>query len=437
MNISKIQNIHISDFDYPLPDSKIARHPSPGRDDCRMIRSDASGEVSHHDFAELPELVAGAFRSPLMVFNETKVINARMEFHKATGSRIEIFLLEPAEPADYAVNFASTAGCVWYCLVGNRKKWKQGALERELALPGGETTILSARVADMPGRDDGSIAISFSWDNPKASFAAIVEAAGYIPIPPYLGRDSEESDADDYQTVYSRVMGSVAAPTAGLHFTERTLAGLQSRGVKIDKVTLHVGAGTFRPVKSALIGGHAMHTETVCVPLRVIEDVISALQEDRDVVAVGTTSVRTLESLPYFGLLAMRGADVAEPETMHVGQWDAYADDVVSIDTLSLLRALAGALRDKGLDSLHGDTQIMIAPGFRWRIVSGMVTNFHQPQSTLLLLVSSFLEGPDADGAAQPQWRRLYDAALEADYRFLSYGDACLLQPKTPSHKKC
>ncbi|MDE5551921.1 MAG: S-adenosylmethionine:tRNA ribosyltransferase-isomerase, partial [Muribaculaceae bacterium] len=257
-------------------------------------------------------------------------------------------------------------------------------------------------------------------DDDSVTFASIVEAAGNIPIPPYLNRESEEGDRDDYQTVYSRVKGSVAAPTAGLHFTTPLLERLADTGVEIEKVTLHVGAGTFKPVKSATIGDHPMHTESVSVPLHVIESLITAIETGRPVLAVGTTSVRTLESLPYFGRLA-RTRDVSDRGEMHIDQWMAYEDR--DEDTLTLLRTLRDAMKSHGEETLNGSTQIMIAPGFGWRVVDMMVTNFHQPQSTLLLLVSSFLE-PDSD---KPQvWRRAYDAALDADYRFLSYGDACL-----------
>ena len=426
MNIEEIQHIGIADFDYPLPDGRIALHPLAERDRCRLLVARAGEQARHMSFHDLPELLSPG---SLMVCNETRVINARIEFHKATGGRIEVFVLEPAEPADYAVSFASTRRCVWTCMIGNLKKWKQEALEKRVTVDGRELTL---RARLLPLRDgeapSASRRVEFSWDNPdddrRFTFAAIVEAAGNIPIPPYLNRDSEESDLEDYQTVYSRVEGSVAAPTAGLHFTPALFRRLEERGIRTGKVTLHVGAGTFQPVKSAEIGGHPMHTETIHVETSLIEELIGALEAGQDVVAVGTTSVRTLESLPIFGYMALQGADVADTDAMHVSQWQAYAPEVEGADTLTLLKALAAALRGAGLDALSGSTAIMIAPGFKWRTVKRMVTNFHQPQSTLLLLVSSFLEPgvPSSD----PLWRRLYAEALAMDYRFLSYGDACL-----------
>lgn len=420
MKIEDIKNIRIEDFDYALPDERIAKHPLSERDRCKLLVADSAGDVEHHRFDELPVLLERCKRPPLMVCNETRVINARMEFHKETGSRIEIFLLEPYRPADYAQSFATTRRCVWSGLVGNLKKWKGGALTRYLNIDGREVTLRATLLDEIPeGEQGGTRHIELEWSG-ELPFASIVEAAGNIPIPPYLNRPSEEGDREDYQTVYSRVSGSVAAPTAGLHFTAPLLERLSASGVDIDKVTLHVGAGTFKPVKSDTIGEHPMHTETVSVPLSVISDIITAMETGRPILAVGTTSVRTLESLPYFGLLA-RTRDVSDRDEMRIDQWTAYeqTDD----DTLTLLRTLHDALEARGMDTLNGSTQIMIAPGYSWRVVDMMVTNFHQPQSTLLLLVSSFLE----PGSARPQlWRRAYNAALDADYRFLSYGDACL-----------
>lgn len=421
MQIQDIKDIDITDFDYPLPDGHIAAYPLAERDQCRLLVADTGGTVSHRRFSDLPALIG----SPLMIINETRVINARIEFHKETGGRIEIFLLEPADPADYVRSFAATQSCVWTGLVGNAKKWKAGPLTKHLTIDGQRVTLQATIDHDLPAAAGGERLITLTWTG-GVSFAAIVEAAGYIPIPPYLNRDAEQSDADDYQTVYSRVKGSVAAPTAGLHFTAPLIQTLRDSGVDIARLTLHVGAGTFRPVKSQHIGAHPMHTETVDVPLDVIERIIAAREAGRPIMAVGTTSVRTLESLPYFGRLA-RTRDVTDPAAMHVDQWMAYGDD--DDDTLTLLRTLRDALRDKGETSLRGATQVMIAPGFQWRIVDMMVTNFHQPQSTLLLLVSSFLE---PDTLRPTLWRRLYDEALDNGYRFLSYGDACLFKRNIP-----
>ena len=422
----KIGSIRIEDFDYPLPDERIARHPLAQRDACKLLYSPVGEPIRHLHFSDLPDLIpAGS----LMIANETKVINARIEFFKESGGRIEVFVLEPSDPADYAVAFACRKRCVWVCMIGNLKRWKNVDLKKSLQIPGiPEPVVLTARLLPLAEGETPSASrrVEFSWDNEQATFADIIEAAGNIPIPPYLKRESEECDLQDYQTVYSRVEGSVAAPTAGLHFTPELFARLDSAGVRQRKVTLHVGAGTFQPVKSDVIGEHPMHTESVVVDLDVIDDIIASLEAGRGVVAVGTTSVRTIESLPLFGRLVQLGSDVASADAMHVGQWDAYGEEYRSMPTLPLLHSLRDALHDAGLDMLVGSTSIMIAPGFGWRIVERMITNFHQPQSTLLLLVSSFLGSTPDDPS--PRWRPIYREALDNGYRFLSYGDACLFE---------
>lgn len=321
-------------------------------------------------------------------------------------------------------------------MIGNLKRWKEPTLRKEVSVKGIEKpVILTARLLPLREGETASASrrVEFSWDNRDVSFAEIVEAAGNIPIPPYLKRESEATDLQDYQTVYSRVDGSVAAPTAGLHFTPELFAKLEELGIEQAKVTLHVGAGTFQPVKSEEIGEHPMHTETIVVDRKLIAELIRSMEEGRNIVAIGTTSVRTIESLPLFGQLISEGKDVSEPGEMHVGQWDAYREATTERDTIEMLRTLHDAMISKGMEYFSGSTAIMIAPGFKWRIVDMMVTNFHQPQSTLLLLVSSFLglsaeeanrENADGDGA--PLWRRIYDEALREHYRFLSYGDACL-----------
>lgn len=419
--LSMVSDLQISEFDYTLPDERIARHPLAERDRCRLLLSRPDGVISHRIFTELPALLPP---SCLLVANDTKVINARIAFHKATGSRIEIFLLEPIEPADYALMFQSRGVCTWGCLVGNLKRWKEGPLSLELSIRDVEKPVIlqAFKGEELPGNGR---AVRFEWDNPSVTFAQIVDAAGNIPIPPYLKRDSEESDSYDYQTVYAKVKGSVAAPTAGLHFTQRVLDDLAAHNVELRKVTLHVGAGTFQPVKSATIGGHPMHTESFVVERSLVEALILALSQQRPVGAVGTTTVRTLESLPYIGHRIMQGV-----EHLTVDQWEPYEGASEDFDTLEALRALLNYMDTRSLTSLAATTSIMIAPGFRWRIVDCMVTNFHQPQSTLLLLVSSFLDR-DAKPADSPdlQWRRIYEEALASDYRFLSYGDACLLFP--------
>lgn len=415
----EVKAIRIEEFDYPLPEEKIALFPLRERDSCRLIVDNGNGAVSHRLFSELPLLLSP---DALIVANETKVIRARMEFAKESGARIEIFLLEPHRPRDYAENFASTIGCEWDCLIGNKKRWKEAPLKKTLTVGDREVTLVAAMARHLgeDGDTGNSQTVFFSWNAPDISFAEIVEAAGRIPIPPYLKRESRASDTTDYQTVFSKTEGSVAAPTAGLHFTPRLIEELKRHGNEIATVTLHVGAGTFQPVKSEEIGAHPMHSEWFSVTRLTLRRIIDALENGRDIVAVGTTSVRTLESLPYLGLLVMEG--VSEPG--EVTQWMPYEGKNRRFSTLMALRALLGHMEENGLQTLEATTSIMIAPGFRWRVVDKLITNFHQPKSTLLLLVSSFL-GKTPNG--EERWRGIYDEALEKGYRFLSYGDACLL----------
>lgn len=414
-------HIRIEDFDYPLPEGRIALHPLARRDSCLLIVSGADGRIEDTTFNKLDSLLPA---DSLMICNETRVINARMEFHKPTGGRIEVFLLEPNAPADYVLSFAARQNCVWTCMIGNLKKWKDEPLVKNLDIDGRQVALTARLLPLFDGETPSSSRrVEFSWDDPEITFATIVEHAGNIPIPPYLKRASEASDLEDYQTVYSRVEGSVAAPTAGLHFTPELFGRLSERGVDVRKVTLHVGAGTFQPVKSEEIGGHPMHTETIHVDIEVIRAIADALEQGRPVVAVGTTSVRTIESLPWLGLLS-RTRPVDDPDAMHVDQWLAYTPEYLDEDGSVLLRELISRMEEAGMDALSASTAIMIAPGFKWRVTDLMVTNFHQPQSTLLLLVGSFLEGFDTP--LKPRWREVYDHALSGDYRFLSYGDACL-----------
>lgn len=412
-----VQDIKIADFDYPLPDGRIASHPLARRDACRLLLSRPDGQLSHRRFSELPNLLPP---SPLMVCNNTRVINARMAFHKSSGARIEVFLLEPLDPSDYVLAFQCRGRCVWKCMVGNLKRWKDAPLIMTLNIGGRELQLSARRLEALDGN---AHAVEFTWNDHDVTFASVVDAAGRIPIPPYLHRESEDTDADDYQTVYSEIKGSVAAPTAGLHFTDDVFASLRGHNADIRYLTLHVGAGTFQPVKSDTIGEHPMHTETFTVERSLIEALLQALALHRPVVAVGTTSVRTLESLPYLGAAVMRGRD-----ELKVGQWEPYDPETSCFDTVASLQALLGYMDANHITSLTASTAIMIAPGFRWRLVDVMVTNFHQPQSTLLLLVSAFLDR-DSDRPGT-QWRYIYDEALKGDYRFLSYGDACLLFPK-------
>jgi len=406
------KEIEIRDYNYELPDERIAKYPLAQRDHSKLLIYN-HGEVGEDVFCNLPaHLPKGA----LMVFNNTRVIQARMHFHKDTGALIEIFLLEPAAPADYEQMFQTRSHCSWLCLVGNQKKWKEGKLTRQLEIKGEGVEISAIR----KGEQGTSQLIAFEWDNDQVSFAEVIDAAGELPIPPYLNRETEESDKTTYQTVYSKIKGSVAAPTAGLHFTPEVLNALDAHGIDREELTLHVGAGTFKPVKSHTIGEHAMHTEYIAVKRQTL---VKLLAHDCQAIAVGTTSVRTLESLYYMGLKTLHNPNISEEE-LHVNQWEPYdgstytcSDGVSSVDAL---QALLDWMDRKQLTVLHSSTQIIIAPGYNYKIVKMLVTNFHQPQSTLLLLVSAFVKG---------DWHKIYDYALSHDFRFLSYGDSSLLIP--------
>ncbi|MDE6655350.1 MAG: S-adenosylmethionine:tRNA ribosyltransferase-isomerase [Muribaculaceae bacterium] len=398
------KNLKISNFDYPLPDDRIAKHPIPQRDKCKLLEYSPSWGIRERIFSDLPDLLP---EDAMLVYNNTRVINARLLFRKPSGASIEIFCLEPVAPADYAENFSSTAGCRWLCFVGNSKRWKDGALTMEIAV--GERTVC-VRALRIEKVWNASV-VEFAWDDSGLTFASVIEAAGRIPIPPYLNRDTEESDSSDYQTVYSHIDGSVAAPTAGLHFTDAVLEEVSRRGIPRRELTLHVGAGTFQPVKEDDVENHEMHSEFISVSLGLIEELAST---PRKVIAVGTTSVRTLESLYHIGCLMAVGRWDGE-----VPQWWPYDDAHPCLSVKESLDIVSGYLHEHGLTSLVASTRIIIAPGYRYRIVKGMVTNFHQPKSTLLLLVSAFI------GDA---WRDVYDYALAHDFRFLSYGDACLFE---------
>ena len=405
------RHIHISDYNYPLPDDRIAKFPLQQRDHSKLLIYN-HGEVSEDIFYNLPgHLPKGA----LMVFNNTKVIQARMHFRKETGALIEVFLLEPAAPTDYELMFQTNGHCSWLCIVGNLKKWKQGTLRRTFDVRGKTVTLSVTRQHE----ERTSHWIDFDWDNTDVSFAEILDAAGELPIPPYLNRETQESDKKTYQTVYSKIKGSVAAPTAGLHFTDQVLEALDKHGIDREELTLHVGAGTFKPVKSEEIEGHEMHTEYICVHHHTLDKLIA---HDASAIAVGTTSVRTLESLYYIGVKLHDNPDLSEEE-LHVNQWEPYdyaqatARQLPAVDALREVRDYLGR---NHREALHTSTQIIIAPGYDYKIVKMLVTNFHQPQSTLLLLVSALVKG---------DWRLIYDYALDHDFRFLSYGDSSLIIP--------
>lgn len=395
--------IKIAEFNYPLPDERVAKHPLAERDRCKLLVRHADGSLDDRLFSEVPSLLPS---DAVLVYNNTRVINARLRFRKESGATIEIFCLEPVSPRDYEQSFASEGRCSWTCFVGNSKRWKQGVLSMPLTVNGVELLLK----AERSERSDTGSVVEFSWDSNGVTFSQIIEAAGEIPIPPYLNRSTEDTDEVDYQTVYSKVEGSVAAPTAGLHFTPEVLAAVEARGIPRRELTLHVGAGTFQPVKSDTIGEHAMHSEFIAVDRSLIEELA---REERSVVAVGTTSVRTLESLYHLGCMVIQGLEPDE-----VPQWYPYSETHPDATVADALNALAGYLAERDMPRLLASTRIIIAPGYRFRVVRGIITNFHQPQSTLLLLVSAFTGG---------DWRRMYDYALGAGYRFLSYGDAQLL----------
>ena len=423
-----MEEILIEAYNYPLPDERIAKYPLAERDQSKLLVY-REGEVSEDKFYRVGEYVP---TGSLLIYNNTRVIQARLEFHKeagdeairligdkARGARIEIFCLEPLEPHDYQLSLGSTEGCTWKCMIGNAKKWKSGALSQPVILPSGKEVRLWAEKGEQTGN---TFSVRFSWEGASVSFAEILDAVGELPIPPYLNRKTEESDKTTYQTVYSRIKGSVAAPTAGLHFTDNVLNGLRERGVKTAEVTLHVGAGTFQPVKVADANQHTMHTEIIAVPKATIQTIIENLGH---IVAVGTTSMRTLESLYFLGeqfYTRHMTQDIGHL-TYSVSQFEPYEKDH-ALSTQEALQAIVDHLEQIGEEVLHAETQIMIKPGYIFHVVDQLITNFHQPKSTLLLLVSAFVGG---------DWHRIYDYALANDFRFLSYGDSSILFRRSPA----
>lgn len=397
------QPIYIDEYDYQLPDERIARFPLSRRDASRVLIYNNTS-ITESVFANIADFLP---EKSLLVYNNTRVIQARLIFLKETGARIEVFCLEPIKPADYAQSLGSTSECVWKCMVGNLKKWKEGLLSKTIEISG-KSCKFNAELLETEGNTHS---IHFSWDNADIHFADILEKAGELPIPPYLHRKTQESDLTTYQTVYSKIKGSVAAPTAGLHFTPEVLESLKLKNIETDELTLHVGAGTFQPVKTRDIAHHHMHTEVISVH----RSTIAHLQQKLgNIIAVGTTSVRTLESLFYIGLKLQIDDKTKD---FHIPQWMPY-EITTEISTFDALQAILDYLDKNNLTTLHADTQIMIKPGYTFHVVNGMITNFHQPKSTLLLLVSAFVDG---------NWKEIYDYALANDFRFLSYGDSSLL----------
>lgn len=415
-----MEEILIEEYNYPLPDERIAKYPLAQRDQSKLLIY-RNGQVSEDRFYRVGEYLPV---DSLLIYNNTRVIQARLEFHKQSedgtqGARVEIFCLEPLEPHDYQLSLGSTDGCTWKCMIGNAKKWKTGALALPVVLPSGEEVRLLAEKGAQTGN---TFAVNFSWEGASVSFAEILDAVGELPIPPYLNRKTEESDKTTYQTVYSRIKGSVAAPTAGLHFTDDVLDGLRQRGIQTAEVTLHVGAGTFQPVKVADANQHTMHTEIIAVPKTTIQTIIENLGH---IVAVGTTSMRTLESLYFLGV-RLHDTLHSTPHTLHptlsVAQFEPY-EMAHTLSTYEALQAIVEYLEQTGQDTLHAETQIMIKPGYVFHVVDQLITNFHQPKSTLLLLVSAFVGG---------DWHTIYDYALSHDFRFLSYGDSSILFRRNP-----
>ena len=403
--MNMVKDISIEAYDYPLPEDRIAKYPLAERDASKLLVL-KDNVISESQFKHVGEYLP---KDALLVFNETKVIRARLQFHKTTGSRIEVFCLEPEQ--DYQMAFSACSPVRWKCLVGNAKRWKEGKLLMELSVKGEKVTLFAERLA----HNDQYSEIEFSWTPENLSFAAVLEAAGEIPLPPYLHRDAEPDDRDRYQTVFARYDGSVAAPTAGLHFTQPLIAKLRDEGFGFDEVTLHVGAGTFRPVATETIGEHAMHSETIIVRKSLIEDLIQHF--GKPVIPVGTTSTRTLESLYWIGVMLKEQGDALRP--LHVEQWFPY-EAHAPLSATEALQGILAYLDKHGLTKLEASTALMIAPSYKMRIITGLITNFHQPKSTLLLLVSALIG---------ERWKDCYRFALDHGFRFLCYGDSCLFLP--------
>lgn len=400
--MTDIKNISIDEYDYPLPEDRIAKYPLAERDASKLLVL-KNGEIQATQFKYIGEFLP---EKALLVFNETKVIRARLQFRKETGSHIEIFCLEPEQ--DYQIAFSSPSPVRWKCLVGNSKRWRDGVLQMKLSAQGQEVTLSAERVE----RNDQYSEIEFSWTPNAIPFASVLEAAGEIPLPPYLHRDAEPEDRDRYQTVFARYDGSVAAPTAGLHFTKPLLEQLKANGFELDEVTLHVGAGTFRPVATPTIGEHAMHSETVIVRKSLIQNLINHL--GGNIIPIGTTSTRTLESLYWIGMMLHEGGMALRD--LHVSQWYPY-ESHPDLSTREALQLIIDYLDRHQLTRLEANTALMIAPSYQMRVITGLITNFHQPKSTLLLLVSALIGD---------RWKGAYQFALDNGFRFLSYGDSCL-----------
>jgi S-adenosylmethionine:tRNA ribosyltransferase-isomerase len=399
------KNINIKDYSYELPESSIAKFPMEERDRSKLLVY-KDGQISESVFVDLDKVLP---EDSLIVFNNTRVIHARMLFQRATGAQIEIFCIEPADHHDYQLSFSSKGSTTWKCMVGNAKRWKDDVLEKHIAE--GNIVLKAERLK----KEDELFHIRFSWEPAQLSFAEVLHKAGNLPIPPYLNRDTETLDETRYQTIYAQHDGSVAAPTAGLHFTEQVFEKLDQKNIRRTEVTLHVGAGTFRPVKAEQLAGHEMHEETVFITHSTLQNILACMEGGKSLVAVGTTSTRTLESLYWYGVKLMNGI---EGDELSVSQWDPYENYPKQPSAIEVMRFLISRMATRQLTSLHGTTQIIIAPGYEFKVVDILITNFHQPENTLMLLVAAF---------TGPQWKNIYSYALEHDFRFLSYGDSSVL----------
>ncbi len=407
--ISNVQNINISEYDYPLPDERIAKYPLAERDASKLLvlKDNKIGEDHFRNIGDyLPE-------KSVLVFNETKVVRARLQFVKDSGAAIEIFCLEPITGnGDYQLAFSASSPVEWHCLVGNSRRWKDGQLAMPLTIKGKDVVLKAERIE----KNDVYSVVRFSWEPADISFAEVLENAGEIPLPPYLHREAEPSDRDRYQTVFAKYEGSVAAPTASLHLTKPLIAKLKEQGHTIEEVTLHVGAGTFRPVATDTIGEHEMHSESIIVKRQCIEHLHENI--GRTIIPVGTTSMRTIESVYWIGVMLLEQG--FEERNLHVNQWFPYQDRTTLPSAKESLEAIMKYLEMHHLDALHATTALMIAPSCPIMITKALITNFHQPKSTLLLLVSALIG---------EKWKEAYKFALEHDFRFLSYGDSCLFIP--------
>lgn len=405
--LESLRNIRIDDFDYPLPVEQIAQFPLAVRDTSKLLvlKNDVISEDTFSNIASLLPI------DSLLISNETRVVHARLLFRKPSGSQIEIFCLEPISPSnDIQLSFQLHQSSTWKCLVGNARRWKSGILQLESEI-GGIPAILTA---NRESRDETTFLIRFEWMPANLTFAQVLEHFGKIPLPPYISREASEDDSIRYQTVFARNDGSVAAPTAGLHFTPAVLSSLRKKNIKTASVTLHVGAGTFKPVSSETIGDHHMHYEQVIVPVKLLKEILT--YKNKHITLVGTTTVRTLESVYWQGVKWLK--QKPESPVMHIEQWDPYSElSVMNVSTEDALKCVIALLEKAGLTELHGETSLMIAPGYTYHIPDAIITNFHQPKSTLLLLVAAFVG---------KQWKDAYKFAIANNFRFLSYGDSCL-----------